>query len=441
MISFFDDEFQEKEYKYRVAFLVSSHHFMSTGGIGAFSRSFHRMCEELDILVDYILDKKPKDNLMIEYAKENNINIIYPDDISYLNHSKIYSFAESLNIERILNFRNSFMIAAEKFVYDSIILNTPEAHFAIYPLGLYIRIPVIFYTHHENFVFIGNSKVFSESYNEMMINSMNLSGLTIGTQSEMNVERLKENIRNENVFFLPMKIPENNLLKNYDIKKSGVIFIGRHEDRKNPSEFIRMIKSTGLPAKVLTNNKGKNKFIEDFKNNGIINYEIKSNIFGEEKVQFIKSAKIGYHPSKLESYGFSAFESLHSCPTVLLEEYKWHGAFDDVIVCSKNKVDETILKLYNDESYNHDEILEKMVRYDKTINNIWFQHLISKKEFKRNDKKTLLFEFTKDKISFKHLLKKLNRPNVSVEDIISIYNKNHMLNITHTKSDTFLHTK
>ena len=50
------------------------------------------------------------------------------------------------------------------------------------------------------------------------------------------------------------------VLEEHNKERSGVLWIGRWEPRKNPEEFIRVIKETKLPAKVITNTNGARKF-------------------------------------------------------------------------------------------------------------------------------------------------------------------------------------
>lgn len=439
MMLFFDGQ-EEKEFSKRVAFMISSQHFILTGGIGAFARSFVRMCKDNDILVDIILDKDVADENMREFALKNDLNLITPPTaLPYSIHTQTFSFTDSLNLEKVLNFKNSLLFALGSNIYDAAVINTPEALFATYPLGLHNRIPVVFYTHHENLVFMNSydSGVFSKEYNEIAINQMCLPGIIVGTQSKLNVSKIKS-AKDIDVRCLPMKIPDVEFLNDYETERSGVIFIGRHEDRKNPSEFVRMASATGLTVKVLTNKRGAEKFKTDFDKADVKDYDIRYNLSGEEKARFVKSAKVAYHPSKLESYGFCAFETLHCCPTVTLKEYGWGDAFDDAIVVSAQDVDDTILRCYNSDCAVD---IEKYRNIDVECDRVWCETLFTRPTYNTNDKRTKIFDYCQEKISFSDLLLNLGRKGVSVEDIFSVYNKHHMIDISHSKSNSFLKAK
>jgi len=146
----------------------------------------------------------------------------------------------------------------------------------------------------------------------------------------------------------------------------------------------------------MTRGTHKDKWEETFKEYGYTNYELKFDIIGQEKVDFIKSAQIAFHPSLRESYGFSAFESLHSCPTILVKEYEWWKNFEGsaIVVEEKNLVDE-IYKIYNT-PYDKNTYCEYGVsKYDETCS-IWESFINGferkKKESVRKNKFTELVE-------------------------------------------------
>ncbi len=180
-----------------------------------------------------------------------------------------------------------------------VVCNSLEAMPAVLSFDLNNYIPVVLYTHEESMVFRDTRKfkgVFLESCNEFFNNLMNLENCYIGTQSPRNVTEIKNN-GGANVEHLSMPMSERELLTSDYPERKGVLYIGRWEDRKNPEAFLKVIKETGLPAKIMTNANGKKKFEARLAELGITDYEIKASIVGKEKVDFIKSAKVHFNPS------------------------------------------------------------------------------------------------------------------------------------------------
>lgn len=218
-------------------------------------------------------------------------------------------------------------------------------------MGLHCEIPTTFYTHHENLVLnpIPKSSKFGPSYMEMLYRIIGTAGVTTATQSDYNVERMQYLEFSAAPVVLPMPIPDPQLLQPYEGERSGVLFIGRHEPRKQPAVFAQKVAQAGLPAKVLTRASGEKKFEATFKKYGITDHNIQSEITGQEKADFIKSARIAFHPAKLESYGFSAMETLAAgLPTLLVHEYDWWQAFidDGVHITPIRDAHNALLELY-----------------------------------------------------------------------------------------------
>jgi hypothetical protein len=49
------------------------------------------------------------------------------------------------------------MVAMQDHLYDAFVINTPEALFSTYALGMKDYVQTIFYTHNENLVFKNNN--------------------------------------------------------------------------------------------------------------------------------------------------------------------------------------------------------------------------------------------------------------------------------------------
>ena len=286
--------------------------------------------------VTVIMDNEPfaSAKTMTETAIANGGFIMPSEPVSHTGHNpdtSIYA-KEIPNSFRVQNFCTALSKALPSELPTHLLINTPEAALAVLEMGLHDKIPTTFYTHHENLVLnpIPKSSKFGPSYMEMLFRIVGTPGITTATQSDYNLERMRHLKLSAPPVVLPMPIPDPQLLQPYTGERHGVLFIGRHEPRKQPAVFARKVAQAGLPAKVLTRKKGVEKFHKTFENHGITDYEIQSEITGQVKADFIRSARIAFHPAKLESYGFSAMETLAAgLPTLLVHEYDWWQAFID----------------------------------------------------------------------------------------------------------------
>ena len=111
--------------------------------------------------------------------------------------------------------------------------------------------------------------------------------------------------------------------------------------------FIDLIEQTKLPAKVMTSPNGVKKFEERLKKIGAT-YDIRASIVGQEKVDFIKSARIAFNPSVVESYGMAFYEQHIQLPTLVLENQRWTNNFNEDFFykCTKKNMAERAKQLY-----------------------------------------------------------------------------------------------
>ena len=218
----------------RIAFLISKQHFIVHGGIGQFAKGFGEMAEGQDWIVDYITDGEPRDKNLVKGR------LLTHGGYGYGRHRTAFPFGEGLNAEQVSNFRDGLLEAYRTCFYDMIVCNNPESVVAAYSLGLAQHVAVIFYTHLE--VLFANSSTFSKAYTYQVRSICNWPDLIVGTQSEYNTTLI------EGSLFLPMPVPEQDLLKPSRRKKSGVLFIGRFEQRKNPEEFLKICRGSRITS-------------------------------------------------------------------------------------------------------------------------------------------------------------------------------------------------
>ena len=289
-----------------IFFLISSQHFIPAGGIGSFFRGFARMSREERWQLVVVMDVAPRASGKTMMRSVDWVEYVWPaNPASYCDHSARGRFAkETVNPAKVENFKLGLNEAIAKHGRpDLVLINTPEAIYA--PIARADgRLNVVFYTHHENLFYgaVPSSSKFDPTSNAFLKDIMDarIPGIdarrfTVATQSTYNVDRLKALGMTFEVVVAPMPIPDIDLLTPTDATRDGVLFIGRHEGRKEPKKFAEALANAGLKAKVLTNKRGAAKFAETLRASGVVDFEIKSDIIGAEKCDFIRSAKVAFH--------------------------------------------------------------------------------------------------------------------------------------------------
>mgnify|MGYP003334323505 CR=1 FL=1 len=156
--------------------------------------------------------------------------------------------------------------------------------------------------------------------------------------------------------------------------KDGILFIGRHEDRKNQGEYIKVLKAikdkygVEVKANVMTRSAHVKKFEADFAAIGHTNYEIVSDVVGEEKAKIIQKSKVAFMPYKNESFGIAVLEALRYMPTVVLDKYDWHynfKSFSNYIVANSKDVADIIWSAYNTWNMDKDKVDAEFAEYQQ----------------------------------------------------------------------------
>ena len=311
---------------------------------------------------------------------------------------------------------------------------------AAYALTFSKYIPVVFYTHSADMIFRdprNYNDIFLESYNNFYNKHMELPDIIVGTQSQLNVDELTK-YGTVNCKLLRMPLSERALLESSKkVSKKGVLFIGRWEERKNPEAFIKVIKESGLPAKVMTNSTGAKKFEARFEKEGITDYEIKIGVVGQEKVDFIKGCKVFFMPSLGENYPFAFSECLGHMPCVVLDKQTWSNNFDSKYFhkVSLNDAASTIKKVY-DQEYSEDA-LKYVNQLETEVENGWVELLSSFAGKKSTTNAAKINSF--DTVTYADYIKGLDRTNLAREDIESVLaNKHKFTNIIYTDKNSYL---
>jgi glycosyltransferase involved in cell wall biosynthesis len=416
--------------KKRIAFLISDQHLIPHGGIGQFAKGFCEMAERNDCVVDLILDTEPR-NVFFELKGK----VVFPKNSHSLkDHRDAFAFSDSYNLERAVNFRNAMMSAFQTNIYDLIVINTPEAYLGVYPLDMARHIPMVFYTHNENLVFRDEAfkGVFNPTFDSFFIAAMKADDLIIGTQTDRNTEELEA--AGCSVLTLPMPMPERGLLEPWTGEKSGLLFIGRWEERKNPQEFLKVAAATKLPVKVMTAQKSVKKWQAELDKLGL-EHDVRGGITGQEKVDFIRSSKVFYMPSKSESYGFSLFEAAGHCHCVVLEQYGWTKNWDPSLFykVSQKGAAELLGELYSRDVPETNLATVKSIDLDT-----WTPWALLMDDFEAPESKSSAAKVASaDDFYVEDFIKDLKRF-ASTEDIHSILTNRSKFQITYTEKGTWM---
>lgn len=432
-----------KTYDKRIAFLISDQHFIIHGGIGQFAKGFTELANRLNWKVDIILDKAPTNELS-NVVKKLGANVIYPDQpLRYSDHTATFAFSDSINFEKVVNFRKSIMLAFSTNIYDMLVCNTQESMSAAYAMGLGKYIPVVFYTHSYSMVFRDEqdfSDVCLDEYHTFFNKHMELPHCYVGTQSQKNVNELTK-YGAKNVALLRMPLSERKLLEPHTGHREGVLFIGRWEERKNPAAYLKVMKETKLPCRVMTNSNGAKKFEKAFAEAGITDYIIKVAIVGEEKVNFIKSCKVFFMPALGENYPFAFSECLGHMPCLVLDNQDWSDNFDSKYFTKTKLADATaqINTLYQIDpaEYAKSGSLDYIIQLDKETASGWIKFLNNfvAKRSNTNAAKVNSYET----IRYDEYIVELNRSNLAREDIESVLsNKHKFTKLVYTDDYTYL---
>jgi len=448
-----------RTYNKRIAFLISDQHLIPHGGIGQFAKGFVEMCDRINWKVDLLLDKEETDLDFANLLKLAGARIIspetarlYKDDkqqvllkpesaLPYTDHTATFAFTDSVNFEKVINFRKVIVKAFETNIYDMILCNTHEAMTAAHAMSIGQYIPVVFYTHSTYMIFRDKQKfsdVFLDTYNDFYVKHTELNDIFVGTQSITNLNHL-QGLGHKNAAYLPMSMTERDLLKPNTNEREGVLFIGRWEERKNPAAFIKVMKETGLPCKVMTNASGAKKFEKAFKAEKITDYEIRAGIVGQEKSDFIKSCKVFFMPSQGESYGFAFLECLGHMPCVVLDNQTWSDNFNNQYFYKEKleNVGNLIKLLYKVDNYYSTGALEYVKKLDGDVAQVWIDFV---NNYVGNESKTTAAKINNfnNKSYAEYIEANLNRKHIAREDFESVLSNRSKFKVVYTDEDTYL---
>ena len=419
--------------------MISDQHFIPHGGIGSFAKGFTEMCGRLNWKVDILLDKAPNNEAFTKLINSLGGNVLWPlEPLRYTNHVGTFAFSDTINFEKIINFRQIIVEAFEENLYDMIVCNTQEAMTAAYAMSLNKDIPVVFYTHLHSMIFRkaqNFSDVFLPSYHNFYNKHMEFTDIFIGTQTQKNINELRS-YGSDNCVLLKMPMSERGLLERYTGPRKGVLFIGRWEEGKNPEAYIRVMKECKLPCRVMTNSNGAKKFEKAFADAGIIDYEIRAGITGQEKVDFIRGSDTFFMPSLRENYPFAFLECLGHMPCVVLDNQDWSDNFDSQYYHKVNIKDAAnlIKTIYGGNQL--ESALDYVKKLDEEVSQGWVHFLFDFDQRKaKSDKATINMFGT---VKYSEYIQSLDRKQLAREDFESVLTNRHKFRIIYTDNETWL---
>jgi hypothetical protein len=422
-----------RTYNKRIGFLVSYQTLIPHGGIGQFAKSFCELMDEHNIKVDIITDKEPKDN---EFVKSLKTNIIAPlSSLPYTDHSNIFMYGDTFCYERMANFRNAIVEALEHNLYDAFICNTYETVQVASTMGLEDVVQIIAYTHLESQMFKDTKNPFLYNTNVLMRQQLQTDGIYVATQSLFN------KLQFEQAYDAPIPITERGLLEEHHKPREGVLFVGRWEEGKNPELFLDLIEQTKLPAKVMTSPNGVKKFEDRLKKIGVP-YEVRASIVGQEKVDFITSARVAFNPSIVESYGMAFYEQHIQLPTFVLENQRWANNFNKeyFFVTNKKNMAKDVLDMYNSavdaSTWYASGSLKHAQQHEASVFHKWNDLFNQFKPRKSNTNTAKICGETTLKLQ--DYITQLNRSIICIDDIRSVFTNKHKFEVIYTDDDTWL---
>lgn len=335
-------------YPHRVCLALTARHLDPSGGISNFVLSLVKMLPDtmFDLVTDDATEAQKWFGILpnVHYSRIANTRLLQNNSFWQT------SFSLNVHLGKTILIAEALAEQCKRVVYDCVIVNDYESLYAALLTGLVNIMPVCYITHIPL-----KSQIYPPMFGELENLVLQHSRLRVITQLETNKADYS---CADKMITAPLPITDDRFLVPYDGPRDGILFIGRYETRKAPEKFIEFVKRfPGAKVKVLSG--GKNpieKWQKCLSEAGVTNLEFGHKLVGEEKVRFIQSSKLAYHPSTNESFGLCALETAYSCPTIL-SDAPWADYFTQFPFCMRMD-DFTPERL---EGFDHKKQIEKMI--------------------------------------------------------------------------------
>jgi glycosyltransferase involved in cell wall biosynthesis len=440
----------------RVAFIINRMNYRPSSGHGIFMKGVVETLLNNGHFIDIICDGEPEENFLSNFG----INVYYPskdERLTYGKHSNLFQFADSFNFEKSINFRTAIVKAMTNHLYDLVICNDTESAFVCYQLELYKHMRIASYAHECASINpeLG-AGVFKDCYYNLIDKMMFWPEMVTLIQTNQNKNKLMEKFEHisSDLNAVVQLYPLTDSMDFNILEKDGLLFIGRHEDRKNPGEYIKVLKAikdkfgVEVKAKIMTRTAHVKKWEADLSEIGHTNYEIVSDVVGEAKARFIQSAKVAFMPYKNESFGIAVLEALRWMPTVVLDKYDWHynfESFSNYIVADTKEAADIIWSAYNTWTVDFDKVNAEFAEYQTNyetslLEQVNVNYIKETKTEPRNRLYSTLKESKGEWHSLEEYFLKENSKGVIylTSDIEAMYTNRKWYSTLHTNSTTYL---
>jgi glycosyltransferase involved in cell wall biosynthesis len=356
----------------RIAILVPRQSFVHRG-VGVYCKSIIDFALRQCINVDIISDDHARDNGLLD-AYQGRVSWFTPrqryDDKVF---KELSTFGKPYDVGTVLNLRNSLIEALRHHSYDLVITNTGEALDAVTGLGLNMVSKVAHATHHESEAHVTiRHDIFTKGVSTRYSYLCGLPDVTLLCQSAWVKSRVVSawpDKLEDAVVATPL-LAEPQLLEFEKLPSAswGVGFVGPYEPRKEPDEFIRVVSKAKLPAVIITPSETSAKKFREKLTEAGVEHRIHVGITGQAKVEVLRGLAAGYHPAQSETFGLGAFETSHTCPTLLLDSRDWSGVHEKYsILCSKETVVDTLKAVYGKRDLVQQDTLRRITESSESV--------------------------------------------------------------------------
>ena len=191
----------------------------------------------------------------------------------------------------------------------------------------------------------------------------------------------------------------------------------------------------------MTSPNGVKKFEERLSKLGVKS-EVCASIVGQEKVDFIKSSRIAFNPSTVESYGMAFYEQHIQLPTLVLENQRWTNNFNKSFfyTCTKKDMAAKAKELYDvfekaERWYNLGS-LQHAQEQEAGVFHKWMECF---RNFEPKQSNTNTAKICNEN-TIKHVdfISELDRSIICIDDVRSVLTNKHKFRVIYTDNDTYL---
>lgn len=272
-------------------------------GIGTYVDGLRAMFSRMGIHCDVIAEDPPKADPFLKYHGSEFIAPEVYDNLSQKILDQVFSKH-----------------------YEMIVSSTFEGIMCLVTLELHRIIPTFYRTHSSPFSYVDTQ--------DMQLRMRLLQGIIrsefpyikLFTQAPRVSKLLEPRMPGVPIYHACNYV--NNLglpPSDHKAKTSGVMYIARYQDLKNVEHFAETMARLKVPVKIMTSSPTSATRWKKLLDSHGLDHDVRYGLSGQEKADFIASARIAVQWSKSEVQSNSVVECMAYCPTLVLHtEYGWH---------------------------------------------------------------------------------------------------------------------